>query len=99
MSRVVSFTEVATEEVEAADAWWRMNRPNAPDAVLQEISRAVELIGVSPGVGTVVRGTRYLDTRKLVLRSISYLLYYRVTSTGVEVLRVWHASRRAPPRL
>lgn len=98
MSAAVTFTEAAREDVDAADAWWRVNRPSAPDAVLDELRRAIALLAERPGIGVAIRGTRHVETRKLVLREIKYVLYYRVTGGGVQVLRVWHASRRAPPR-
>ena len=99
MSRVVEFSKLAREDIEAADAWWRVNRPTAPDAVLDEISRAVKLLGESPGIGVAIRGTRSAEVRRIVLRQISYVLYYQVTRSRVEILRVWHGSRRTRPRL
>jgi|JI9StandDraft_2_1071091.scaffolds.fasta_scaffold118866_3 plasmid stabilization system protein ParE len=99
MAVPVAFTVSALEDIEAADAWWRLNRPLAPDAIEDELIRVVEILAEHPGVGQLVPGTRHAATRKLVLRRIDYLLFYRVTPTQVEVLRFWHGRRGARPRL
>jgi plasmid stabilization system protein ParE len=99
MSGTVEFTDLANEDVDSADEWWFVHRPAARDAVRDEITRAIALLAEQPHAGVAVRGTRYEETRKLVLRRINYQLYYRVTATGIEVLRLWHGSRRTRPRL
>lgn len=99
MTLVVEFTELALEDVEVADTWWRRNRPGAPDAIAEEIARVVALLAAHPQAGTAVTGTRGQDTRKLVLVRIGYHVYYRVTPTRIDILRFWHGGHRARPRL
>jgi len=34
----VEVREVAAEQIRAAEAWWRLNRPQAPNAIREELN-------------------------------------------------------------
>lgn len=63
--------------------------------VVQRIIAAVELLVEQPGLG---RPGRVPGTRELVVAKTRYIVPYRVRDDGVEVLRVFHTSRRLPTR-
>jgi plasmid stabilization system protein ParE len=95
--RSVVVTRRASHEIEEAGAWWRANRPAAPDLFLTELSRALQLVAASPEIGALATNSSLRGVRRVLLSRIRYHLYYRVESDTVEVLALWHASRRSGP--
>jgi plasmid stabilization system protein ParE len=61
------------------------------DRVLKAVARLVE----QPGLG---RPGRVPGTRELVVRNTRYIVPYRVRGEEVQILRVFHTSRRPPQR-
>ena len=69
--------------------------PKAARLVVERVLGAVALLARNPGLG---RPGRVPNTRELVVPKTRYLVPYRVRADAVEVLRVFHASRRLPDR-
>jgi len=69
--------------------------PNAARLVIRRIFEAVDQLADQPGAG---RPGRVPGTRELVVRNTRYILPYRVRGDTVEILRVFHTSRRRPQR-
>ena len=69
--------------------------PAAAQVVVQRILDAVALLPEQPGMG---RPGRVPGTRELVVPKTRYIVPYRVRGQIVEVLRVFHTSRRRPER-
>ena len=69
--------------------------PNAARLVVRRVFEAVEQLTEHPGAG---RPGRVPGTRELVVRNTRYILPYRVRGDTVEILRVFHTSRRRPQR-
>lgn len=69
--------------------------PKAAQLVVGRILEAVAVLVEQPGIG---RPGRVPGTRELVVAKTRYLVLYRVTGKTVEVLRVFHTSRRTPKR-
>ena len=61
--------------------------------VVQRILDAVEQLAEQPALG---RPGRVPGTRELVVLRTRYLVPYRVRGETVEILRVFHTSRRPP---
>jgi toxin ParE1/3/4 len=55
---------------------------------------AARFLAENPGAGPVLDGT----VRKWRVRQTDYVLLYRITKTGVEILRLMHAMRDWRPR-
>jgi toxin ParE1/3/4 len=91
----------ALRDLSAAAAWWRANRPAAPDLFDEEVERALTLIEAQPLVAQEALDSKLKGVRRIVLQGTRYLLYYRVREerSEVEVLRLWHASRSPPKKL
>jgi plasmid stabilization system protein ParE len=87
------------EQVRAAEAWWRVNRPKAPGAILSELERAASLIALQPGIGARAQNVALSGVRRLHLARIRYDLYYRVVGapSRVQILAFWHSSRGNRP--
>ena len=96
MRRVV-FTKRAGKQAAAAAKWWKRNRNKAPHAFDEDLSAFIKLVAANAGVGAPSGFRRGI--RRFLLDRIHYYVYYRVASEDVvEIVSIWHASRR-PPRL
>jgi len=63
--------------------------------VLQRVLEAVAQLADQPSLG---RPGRVPNTRELVVLNTRYIVPYRVRTGVVEILRVFHTSRRPPLR-
>ena len=91
----VVVTSRAAAEIEEAAIWWDRNRPAAPGAIREDLSRAFSLLAAQPRVGAVARNTRLKGVRRVHLSRVRHHVYYRVTAAAVEVVAFWHSSRGA----
>ncbi len=91
----------ASSDIEVAVRWWLANRPKAPGLLEEELRLAFDFISHTPQGGIPGASGRPAGVRRVPLPRSRYLLYYRVLEAEgtVRVLRLWHASRRRPPRL
>ncbi len=69
--------------------------PAAARLVVQRVLVAVATLASQPGLG---RPGRVPGTRELVVLKTRFIVPYRVRGDVVEVLRVFHTSRRRPGR-
>ena len=69
--------------------------PAAARLVVKRVLDAVAMLEEQPGLG---RPGRVPSTRELVVAKTRYIVPYRVRGKVVELLRVFHTSRRLPDR-
>lgn len=95
----VEVSAIAAVQVRAAEAWWRLNRPKAPNAIREELERASSLIAMQPEVGARARNVTLVGVRRLHLARVRYDVYYHLAeaSEQVEILAFWHSSRGSNP--
>ena len=88
----------ARREIGAVVAWWRVNRPAAQGKFEAELGAALLRLATDPYSAPRARDPRLKQFRRLSLLETRYHLYYRVNEAKqqIEVLRVWHMSRRRP---
>jgi addiction module RelE/StbE family toxin len=67
--------------------------PLAARVVVERVLHAVELLAQQPGLG---RTGRVPGTRELLVPKTRYIVPYRVHGETIEILRVFHTSRRLP---
>jgi toxin ParE1/3/4 len=67
----------------------------AAQLVVQRVLDAVSILPEQPGLG---RPGRVPGTRELVVLHTPYIVPYRVRGEVIEILRVFHTSRRLPQR-
>lgn len=67
----------------------------AAQLVVQRVLDAVSMLPEQPGLG---RPGRVPGTRELVVLQTPYIVPYRVRGQVIEILRVFHTSRRLPQR-
>jgi plasmid stabilization system protein ParE len=95
----VNVSPLAAAQVQAAEIWWRANRPKAPGAIHAELERASLLLALQPDIGARAVNIRLPGVRRLHLGRIRYDLYYRLAEEPrrLEILAFWHASRGSRP--
>lgn len=69
--------------------------PSAARVVVERVLDAVAMLAQQPGMG---RPGRVPGTRELVVLKTRYIVPYRVRGDSIEILRVFHTSRRLPQR-
>jgi len=67
------------------------DNPVAAAKVIETIIHTVELLSSNPSIG---RTGRIHGTRELIIDQVSYIIPYRIRANSVEILRVFHTSRR-----
>lgn len=65
----------------------------AADGVIRKLQKAVDLIGERPAIG---RPTLQQAVREWSVPGLPYLIPYRIQDEVIEVLRIWHTSRKRP---
>lgn len=97
----------AAEAIADAAKWWVENRPKAPAAFAEELTRALDLVASEPAIGAKARNAKLPGLRRIHLARIRYYLYYlyylyyrvRSSPATLEVLALWHSSRGSGPQL
>jgi plasmid stabilization system protein ParE len=89
----------AQRQLIAAYRWWRKHRDKAPEALEEDFAEALTRIGESPHIGKFVKHHRDGVVRRYLMERVSYYLFYRIRTNGdIDILQLWHASRRPPKR-
>ena len=93
----VRWLETALRNLDDEAEYIARENPAAARALVQRISQAVDLLRENPALG---RPGRIHGTRELVVPGTRYVIPYRVRPrlNRMEILRVFHASRRLPRR-
>lgn len=91
----VRWLRTALRNLDDEAAFIAKDDPLAATLVVQRVLDAVAQLSVHPGLG---RPGRVPGTRELVVSKTRYLVPYRIRDDTIEVLRVFHSSRRLPQR-
>jgi len=85
----------ALENIEHEATYISQENPAAANAVVQCIYDSAALLADNPSLG---HPGRIPDTRELVVPDMQYIIPYRVSSrlNQIEILRVFHTSRKPP---
>lgn len=89
----VRWLKKALKNIEAEAEYIAQDNPAAAAAVVTKIQEAVSNLEHHPSMG---RPGRVPETRELVVPNTPYIVPYRVKGKTVDILRVFHASRRWP---
>ena len=88
--------ENAVRDLVAQRAFIARETSEAAQSIAQKISRTVELL---EGYQAAGRAGRVTATRELIIAGAPYVIPYRTRADRVEILRVFHSSRRWPSKL
>ncbi len=95
----VVYARRAAAEIEAANTWWRANRLDAADAIVEELQRAIALLVLQPKAGAHANLGARGEVRRVLLPRVGYFLYYRYRPRlrRLDILALWHARRQTGP--
>ena len=83
-------------DLDAAEAYIAQDDPHAAADVVLKIVRAVSLLKEQSGIG---RTGRVSGTKELIVPKTPYIVPYRVKADTIQILRVYHMSRKWPERI
>ena len=89
----VRWLSKALNNLDQEAAYIATDDPEAARLVVARVLDAVGMLEQQPGLG---RPGRVPGTRELVVLDTRYIVPYRVRGQSVEILRVFHTSRRLP---
>ncbi len=89
----VKWTEPAAKALENIQDYIAKDNPRAAFEVAQEIQLAVSKLEEYPKTG---RTGRVIETRELVIHRVPYIVPYRIWKKEVQILSVYHTSRKWP---
>ncbi len=97
----VEFLPRALRRIELVDAWWRHERPKAPDLFRDELDKVIELLAGQPRVGTIYRVVRGQTFHRVLLPKSRQHVYYSIDEDdqAVVIQTVWGAARGRGPTL
>ena len=91
----VRWLRTARRNLDDEASYIAIEDPVAARLVVERVLSAVAMLEQQPGVG---RPGRVHGTRELLVSKTRYIVPYRVRGDVVEILRVFHTSRRLPQR-
>jgi len=91
----VRWLRTALRNLEAEANFMAEDDPAAARLVVQRVLAAVAMLATQPALG---RPGRVPNTRELVVLKTRYIVPYRMRGDTIEILRVFHTSRRLPQR-
>ncbi len=91
----VRWLQKALRNLDAEASYIAVDDDVAAQLVVTRVLAAVEAMADQPSLG---RPGRVPGTRELVVQRTRYIVPYRIKGETVEILRVFHASRRLPER-
>jgi toxin ParE1/3/4 len=95
MGTRIKWLKTALKNLDEEISYIASDDPAAARLVTRRIAEAVALLATQPAIG---RPGRVAGTRELLVPKTRYLIPYRVRRGVVEIMRVFHTSRRLPKR-
>tara|TARA_R110001606_G_scaffold344547_1_gene493307 strand:- start:391 stop:678 length:288 start_codon:yes stop_codon:yes gene_type:complete len=89
----VKWLRTALRNLDEEAAYIATDDPKAAQLVVERILKSVNSLVDQPNLG---RPGRVAGTRELVVVRTRYIVPYRVQGDAVQILRVFHTSRRLP---
>ena len=87
----ITWLKTALKNLNEIAEYIAQESPQAASQVVEAIETQVNLLATQPALG---RPRRVLGTRELVISNTHYLVPYRIKNNAVEILRVFHTSRK-----
>jgi len=91
----VKWLRQALRNLDDEAAFIAQDSPRSATAFVKRVTESAEMLAAHPQMG---RPGRVPGTRELVVTHFPYIIPYRVRGQSVEILRVFHTSRKWPVR-
>ena len=89
----IKFLKKALKNLDDEIFFLSKENPEKAKQVLKKIEEHIQLLKKNPSLG---REGRIVGTRELVVAKTKYIIPYRVKNLRIEILRIFHTSRRLP---
>jgi len=91
----IKFLKKALKNLDDEINFIAKENPIEAKKVFLEIKNTIQLLKNNPELG---RAGRVNGTRELIIQKTHYIIPYRVKNSQIEILRVFHTSRKLPKR-
>jgi len=91
----IKWLKTALKNLDQEAEYIAEDNPVAAAKMVEKIIHTVGLLSSNPSIG---RTGRIHGTRELIIEHISYIIPYRIRGNSVEILRVFHTSRKPPTK-
>ena len=88
------WTESAAKDLRGITRYIRKDNPAAARAVAKATLDAADSLSLFPFKG---RDGKIAGTRELVVSGLPYIIVYKMTSTAIQILHIYHGARNWPP--
>ncbi|HXE96209.1 MAG TPA: type II toxin-antitoxin system RelE/ParE family toxin [Dongiaceae bacterium] len=92
----VRWLDSALHDLNEVETYIAKDDPQAAAGVVLKIVRAVSHLRDQPGIG---RTGRVPGTKELIVPNTPFIVPYRVKDETMQILRIYHSSRKWPDRL
>ena len=90
----------AQREADRHDAWWRANRPAAPNLLIHELLNVLDLLEKNPSLGVPYDAKHFEGpVRRVLMKKTERHVYYGHLGNELIILAVWGARRGRSPKL
>ncbi len=89
-NKPVQFHEEASVDMESAFEWYFLRSEWAAARFLEAVEKGIRSIAESPARWPVAD----LSTRKYLLETFPFALFYRESSSAIQIIAIAHTSRR-----
>jgi len=94
--RKIRFTATAREHVRLLKQWWKENSVR-PEILEQDLSEALKMLSIVPGIGKPYSSAPFPGVRRLYLERLMSHLYYTHDEREIVIRALWHARRGSGP--
>ena len=85
----VSFTQLARQDLQNIKDHISLDKPKTGTHYMRHLKQKLDVLAQSPTLG--VQRKEYCGLNKFPVEN--YLIFYRITASGIEVIRILHGSR------
>jgi toxin ParE1/3/4 len=89
----IQWTIGASQNLKQIESYIAKDNAKAAIDTVLKIIKSVEMLADNPLMG---RTGRIFETRELIIKGIPFIVPYQVKQNHIEILRVFHSSRRWP---
>lgn len=89
----IRWSDDALNDLDKLQIYITANNPEAAQEIVERILMTIEFLARQPGLG---KPGRVPETRELIVGKTPVIIPYRVEGNTLEILRVYHHSRRWP---
>lgn len=91
----IKWLSFAYADLDLIESYIAKNNPDQSVKIVLQIIKSVDILTDQPSVG---RPGRVNGTRELVVRNLPFIIPYRKNGQYIEILRVFHQSRKWPSK-